>query len=123
MTLNNVARAVQQQDNGTLLHLMVKSGCDSAQFPAGYNPWRRAIEIKVRSPPQKGQANQEIINMIQDFFDLDANSIRLAYGVTGTAKGVWLERQPQKIITQLNNELKRNETRDGTGHRSPKRIK
>jgi uncharacterized protein (TIGR00251 family) len=123
MTINNVARAVQHQDNGTLLHLIVKPGCDSAHFPANYNPWRQAIEIKVRSLPQKGQANKEIINMIQDFFKLGSNNIRLAYGATSTTKGVWIEQQPKKIIARLNNELKRNEARDGTSHRPSKRIK
>jgi uncharacterized protein (TIGR00251 family) len=123
MTMNNVARAVQHQDEGTLLHLMVKPGCDSAHFPAGYNPWRQAVEIKVCSPPKKGQANQEIINIIQDFFKLDSHNIRLVYGATSTAKGVWIELESQKIITRLNNELKRNETRDRTGYRPPKGIK
>jgi len=101
----DIAKAIKEQDNGALLRLRVKTGCNKALFPAGYDPWRQAIEIGICSAPQKGQANREIINIIRDFFKLDVADIRLVYGSTNTEKGIWIKQRPEDAITRLNNEL------------------
>ena len=102
---NDIAKAIKERDNGALLHLRVKTGCNESHFPAGYNPWRQAIEIEICSAPQKGQANREIIDILKYFFKLDVADIRLIYGATSTEKGIWVKQHPKEVIARLNNEL------------------
>ena len=101
----DIAKAIKERDNGALLHLRVKTGCNESHFPAGYNPWRQAIEIGICSAPQKGQANREIIEILRYFFKLDIADIRLIYGATSAEKGIWIKQRPEEAIARLNNEL------------------
>ncbi len=43
----------------------------------GYNEWRESIEVKIKSVPQKGKANKEII---KEFSKLTKNSVEIISG-------------------------------------------
>ncbi len=56
-------KAVEETDKGLLVFIEVAPKAIKFQI-TGYNPWREKIEIRVKSPPTKGKANQEIIKEI-----------------------------------------------------------
>ena len=61
-------KAVTETKDGILVDIEVSP--KSKKFEVtGYNQWREKIEIKIKSVPQKGKANKEIINEL--------------YGITG----------------------------------------
>ena len=40
-----------------------------------YNEWRKRIEVKIRSPTQKGEANREIIREFSETFGRDVEIV------------------------------------------------
>lgn len=56
----------------------------SHQFAlAGYNNWRKTLEVKIKSPPLKGKANKEIIN---EFSKLTGHPVELVSGLKSQKK-------------------------------------
>ena len=103
--MNQVGDAVQASQGGALMRVKVKTGCSHPRFPAGYDPWRKAIGLEVQALPRGGHANREIINTVQNFFDLSANQVRIVYGATSTEKGIWVARQPTDVVARISYEL------------------
>jgi uncharacterized protein len=54
-------KAITQTKDGVLLTIEVSPKSDKFMI-SGYNEWREAVEVKIKSVPQKGKANKEIIN-------------------------------------------------------------
>lgn len=53
-------QAVQTTPNG--ISVMIEVSPKSAKFQiAGYNKWRKTLEVKLKSPPTKGKANKELV--------------------------------------------------------------
>lgn len=53
--------AITTTTDGVLLDIDVSTKSDNFRI-IGYNNWRKSFEIKIKSVPQKGKANKEIIN-------------------------------------------------------------
>ncbi len=53
--------AITPTKDGILLEVEVSPKSDKFRI-SGYNEWRKALEVKIKSVPQKGKANKEIIN-------------------------------------------------------------
>jgi len=103
--MSGVEEAVQASRGGAVIWVRVKTGCNCTRFPAGYDTWRKAVEMEVQAQPREGRANREIINTVRNFFDLDAGQVAIAYGATGPEKGIWVARQPIEVVTRINHEL------------------
>lgn len=103
--VERVEDAVRATEQGTIIRVKVKTGCRSSVFPAGYDPWRRAVEIHVRARPRGGQANREIINMVRDFFDVGTHQVAIVSGATSPEKSIWVARHPTEVVTRINHEL------------------
>lgn len=41
-----------------------------------YNPWRRRLEVKLKSPPSKGKANRELIREFSRILSRDVEIIK-----------------------------------------------
>ena len=80
--------AVEEGSAGVRLLLEVSAGSKVAAFPAGYNPWRNRIGIKVRAPAQEGRANQEILRDIAAFFGVPAAQVQMEAGHLDSRKSV-----------------------------------
>ena len=97
--------AVRETGDGTLLKVRVTTGCDSARFPAGYDQWRKCVEVKVTAPPERGRANRELLDIMAAFFDLPANELSVAFGHTSREKGVLIRRANGIVIQRINHGL------------------
>jgi uncharacterized protein len=92
--------AVKQSKDGVLLCLHVVPGSSKSAFPAGYNEWRKCIEIKVRSEAKDNKANAEVVECIASFFSLSPNDVLLVSGQKSREKTVCLKKITFDLVCQ-----------------------
>ncbi len=81
---------VKTSNEGVLLQLHVVPGSSQSIFPAGYNQWRKRIEIKVQSEAKDNKANIEVRETIASFFQLPVKDVTLISGQKSREKTVSL---------------------------------
>ena len=84
----DIADALVEERNGTIVSIDVTAGARAELFPAGYNEWRKAIICRVTAHAIEGKANKAIIALIADTLDLPASSITIQSGATSSQKRV-----------------------------------
>jgi uncharacterized protein (TIGR00251 family) len=100
--MTGILPAIEPSDKGTILTLEVSPGGKVSSFPSGYNPWRKAIGCRVRSPATGGKANREVISIVAGFFDLSTNRISIISGATSPIKRVLITgMSPDAVLTVL----------------------
>lgn len=75
-------KAVKEVDDGILVDIEVSTKSNKFEV-AGYNEWRKRIELRIKSPPLKGKANKEII---QEFSKLTKKDIWIIAGLKSRQK-------------------------------------
>jgi uncharacterized protein (TIGR00251 family) len=70
------------------LLLEVTPSARTSQFPAGFNPWRGRIGIRVRAPAQEGRANQEVVASVAAFFRVPAARVAVESGHLDSRKSL-----------------------------------
>ena len=95
-----VGDAVAQRDDGVHLNLFVTSGANTTKFPAGFNSWRRRIEIKVEPPARGNKANAEVLTAIASFFGVPERKVFLVQGEKRRAKTILLKEVSRTLVTQ-----------------------
>ncbi|RLF40502.1 MAG: hypothetical protein DRN21_01995 [Thermoplasmata archaeon] len=96
--------AIEETDEGCIIHLKVKLG-ERRRFPAGYDEWRKRIEIEVNEEPVRGRANRQIRAMMADFFALNGDDVVMVYGHKAKEKGVLVKRSMLEVEKFLKNGL------------------
>ena len=84
--------AIKNSNQGVLLCLHVVPGSSQVTFPAGYNQWRKCIEIKVRSTAKDNQANNEVIETVAGFFRVPTKNVILVNGQKSREKTVCISK-------------------------------
>jgi uncharacterized protein (TIGR00251 family) len=106
--MTDISPAVSRTDNGTVLTIEVSAGAKRAEFPSGYNEWRKAIGCSVRAPAQEGKANREVIAIIAETLGTPRNNVRILSGETSSLKRVLVEGEnPRELVCQLIRALER----------------
>jgi uncharacterized protein (TIGR00251 family) len=95
--MSDVNNAVTQHSDGALLALFVTSNADRTIFPAGYNSWRKRIEIKVVATAKDNKANIEVINTVAMFFHASEKDI--THGKKSREKTVLIKHVSAEEIT------------------------
>lgn len=67
-------KAIKEIANGILVDIEVSPNASKFEI-SGYNSWRERIEIRLKSLPQKGKANKEIIKEISKLTKVDVEII------------------------------------------------
>ena len=80
--------AIRATKDGTVIDFDVSPGAKDAEVPSGYNPWRKRIEAKIKAPPEKGKANDELISALAALFNVPAKHIAITSGATSGRKSV-----------------------------------
>jgi hypothetical protein len=75
-----VRDAITMVTNGVCIRLHVLPGSSEAVFPAGYNPWRNAIEIKVQAAAKAHQANNEVIRQVAVYLKVPTKDVIIVSG-------------------------------------------
>jgi hypothetical protein len=60
--------ALEKGDGFVLMRVNVSPGAKNSGI-VGYNEWRRAIEVRVKSPAKDGRANREMIEKLEELFN------------------------------------------------------
>lgn len=99
--------AVKKHKYGASIDLFVTTESDKAIFPAGYNQWRKRLEIKVCSPAKDNRANKEVVTVTADFFDKQDKDISVISGEKSREKtllvrNISLEHAITKLRKALN---------------------
>lgn len=64
----------------------------------GVDEWRKRLVVKVRSPPEKGEANAEVESVLTEFFQAKAEVLR---GHTNRMKTVLVQTGLEKAKAKL----------------------
>jgi uncharacterized protein (TIGR00251 family) len=86
----DIADALMEERNGTIISLDVTAGSKAGLFPAGYNEWRKAIGCRVTAQAIEGKANKAIIALIAATLGLPASRISILSGATSSQKRVFI---------------------------------
>jgi hypothetical protein len=86
----------------TLMEVNVSAGSKESGI-CGYNEWRKAIELKVKSPAREGKANREIIKEMEKLFGTRVELIR---GVKSSNKTLKIYEEYVKVVEVLRDVLK-----------------
>jgi len=82
--------AIKSSKQGVILSVHVVPGSSQSLFPAGYNQWRKCIEIKVRSEAKDNKANNEVIKTVAEFFKVPVKEVILMSGQNSREKTIFL---------------------------------
>jgi uncharacterized protein (TIGR00251 family) len=99
--------AIKVSNDEILLKLYVVPNSTYSLFPAGYNPWRRCIEIKVKNAAKDNKANKEVVENIATYFHISLNEVTIVSGKkrrekTISIKKVSKENVYKKIMESIN---------------------
>ena len=95
MFMTDVSDALTGSDDGTIISLEISANSHTDLFPAGYNPWRKAIGCSVTMPPVEGKANKAIIALVAAFFKTPKNQVEILSGATSSQKRVLVRGLPK----------------------------
>ena len=93
--------AVEEAKDGCILHVNVKIGKQN-KFPAGYDEWRKRVEIEVNEEPVRGKANRKVEKIISEYFNAEA---QVVYGAKTKEKGILVKKKKEEVIHLLENGL------------------
>lgn len=54
----------------------------------GVNPWRARVVVAVRTPPERGKANAEVLDVLAEALDLPPGALRITAGAASGRKTV-----------------------------------
>ena len=76
----NCTEAISLSKNKILLRICVHPNSSQSLFPAGYNKWRKCIEIKVKAITRDNKANIETVEKIAKYFNIPQKDITIISG-------------------------------------------
>jgi len=98
--------ALKKHRNGVIINLFVTPNAKKSVFPAGFNKWRKSIEIKVCANAKDNQANLETIKIVADFFKTPINNIYILSGKKRRQKTILIkENSVDDVIKMLKESL------------------
>jgi len=97
--MSDVNNAVTKHSDGALLALFVTPNAGRTVFPAGYNPWRKRIEIKVAATAKDNRANVEVINTVAMFFHASEKDVFITHGKKSREKTILIKHITAEEIT------------------------
>jgi uncharacterized protein len=89
--------------DGSLLFLRVtpKAGADEIAGLRIDADGKMSLQIKVRTQPEKGKANEAVIQLLARSFGLPRSAFTLVSGETGRLKTIRIDAPPQRIEQTL----------------------
>ena len=98
--MDKIGKIVKKHHDGAIINLFVTPGAQSTIFPAGYNKWRRSIEIRVNSPAKDNKANKDVIKSIAEFLDRPVEDVFVVSGIKNRSKTVLIKGISAEVISE-----------------------
>ena len=89
--MGKLEKIVKKHQDGAVFNIFVTTAAHSLIFPAGFNNWRKCIEIKVCSEAKEDKANKEVIKTVANFFDKPLNDVYILSGRKNRQKTVLIK--------------------------------
>ncbi len=93
--------ALKRGEGFTLMEINVSAGAKRTEI-SGFNEWRKAIELKVKSPAKEGKANKEIIKEMERLFKAKVEIIR---GAKSSGKTLKIHEEYERAVEALRDVL------------------
>jgi len=106
----DIGRAVHKSSEGIVIDIIVSPGAKKQELK-GYNPWRKRIELAICSPPEKGKANQEILQFFEDLLAIKNDHINISKGRTSRSKSLLIRKgagvdEPEVVVETILNAMR-----------------
>ncbi|MHC1624469.1 MAG: DUF167 domain-containing protein [Methermicoccaceae archaeon] len=83
--------AMHETKEGVLLDVEVIPSSRSMEVPAGYDKWRARVIIKLKSKPEGGRANRELVMAFSGKLGIPQAKIKLVKGESNRKKSIFIE--------------------------------
>lgn len=94
-----MATWLKSHDKGTRIELYVRPASSKNEI-SGEHGGR--LKIKIKAPPQEGEANEELIQFLSDYFKIPKKKIFLIQGESSRQKSVLVELPYSEILSFFN---------------------
>ena len=82
--------ALHTLPDGVCIDVDVNAGAKFFQIQS-YNQWRKRIEVRVSSVPQKGLANKELMVEFSTLFNVPVQKVSICSGSTASKKSIKID--------------------------------
>jgi uncharacterized protein (TIGR00251 family) len=86
--MSDIREALRASEQGTIISLEVTPGSRNDIFPAGFNPWRKAIGCSVTALPLEGKANRAVAGLVAAALGIARSRVSVISGATSHQKKV-----------------------------------
>jgi hypothetical protein len=59
------------------------------------------LKVRIKAPPDKGKANQGLINFLAESLNIPKNCIRLVSGASSRMKKIEIEGDPVQLVAKI----------------------
>lgn len=93
----DISVALHRSKEGTEIDLLVSPSSDRSEL-VGLDVWRKRLTIKLRSPPEKGEANAELEKLLSGILGSEVAVIR---GHTARMKTALVQLSVDEVVRKL----------------------
>ncbi len=93
----DISIALHRSKAGTEIDLLVSPNSDRSEI-VGLDQWRKRLTVKLRSPPEKGEANAELEKLLTEKLGNEAKVIR---GHTARMKTALVRISIEEVVEKL----------------------
>jgi uncharacterized protein (TIGR00251 family) len=90
--------AVSVSNNEILLKINVTTNASKSVFPTTYNPWKNCIEMSVKAIAKDNKANNEIIKILANYFNVKSKDICIKSGEKSKEKIIAIKNITQPMV-------------------------
>jgi len=87
VTRKDVASVLHASTKGIVIDLEVSPGAKFTKL-SSINQWRKRLDLSVKAPPRKGEANKAVAKFLSEVFRVPINYISIIAGATSSQKRV-----------------------------------
>ncbi|MDD1743901.1 MAG: DUF167 family protein [Methanomassiliicoccales archaeon] len=93
----DVSVAVHQSKEGTEIDLLVSPNSGRSEI-VGIDQWRKRVTVKLRSPPEKGEANAELEKLLSEKL---GSEVKVIHGHTARMKTALVQIGADEVVRKL----------------------
>lgn len=89
---------IESRENDVVLHVFIVPKSSHNEI-SGVE--RNALKVRIAAPPEKGEANEELVAFFSDLFHISKSRIQLLRGHASRYKKILLKEVQQKEILKI----------------------
>ncbi len=93
--MSKIEDAVRETEEGVLISVHVSPGSKEVSF--GFDEWRKAVEVRIKSPAKEGKANRELLSIFKDLF----GEAEIVSGEKSRSKVLKVKGQKEDVVNRL----------------------